>query len=231
MAQLRVLEPCRENYDAMHGAGATRFCDRCRKSVTNLSELTRAQAQDFLAEHAGQSVCVRYRVRRDGALVFKPAAPMRLAFVAALSLAMAACTGFVDADELDSPDDALVCHDAAGYAIACDAVDEGVIPLDEAAPETVDEPDEIAVGEESLPPEGEVQGGIQVGTGEGCPIPAPDVEVVETAEYHESMGAIRVHEVRMGTVEPSAQARRAAKREARRQARVERRLARRDDQR
>jgi hypothetical protein len=223
--QLRVLSPCHENYDAMRGGGATRFCERCEKSVTNLSELTRAEAQRFLAEHAGQSVCVRYRRRGDGEILFRPTAPVRLAFVAALSFAMAACTGYLESEDLDSPEDALVCHDASGYAIPCAEVDDATIPVDEPAPVPEPLPDEIVV--ESEHSMGVVMPELPDGTpaGEGCPIPAPPVEDIE-------MGDMPVPETEelMGDVQLSRKEMRKANREARRRARAdertERRLAR-----
>jgi hypothetical protein len=213
----------------MRGSGATRFCDSCRKHVTNLSELTKAQASDFLAAHAGQSVCVRYRVRRDGEIEHKPAPSLRLGFVAALSLAMAACTGYVDADELDTPEDALVCHDAFGYAVPCEEVDEGVIPYADAVPPADDEPETIAATDEPVPPpepeEAEFLGQAvsEPATGEGCPIPTPDEGEVDMGG--ELMGD--VEPMLMGVIDAPSN-RRAARREARRERRLERRLARRD---
>lgn len=215
--QLRVLSPCHENYDAMRGGGATRFCEQCEKSVTNLSELTRAEAQRFLERNVGKKVCVRYRKRRDGEVVFRPAAPVRLAFVAAISLAMAACTGYLESDELDSPDDALVCHDASGYAIPCEEIDDATIPVD------VNEPTPPAVEPtEPVHPEPEVEElmgkiAIDPAAGEGCPIPPPRVGVDSDAQDEDVM---------MGDIDVSPEVVRLSKREARRQARIERRLAR-----
>jgi hypothetical protein len=220
-ARLRILDPCHEDYDAMHGSGATRFCTSCRKHVTNLSELTEVEARAFLDAHAGEPVCVRYAVRGDGEVVHRKAARCGFRFVAALSLAMAACTGYVDADELASPDDALVCHDAFGYAIPCDEIDEGVIPDGDAVVPTGDDTHPVTADatEDPTPPEWSA-GEIVPESGEGCPVPAPEPEVVE------EMGELDEGTVLMGRPEfpPSRRARRAQ----RQQRRLERRLARRE---
>jgi hypothetical protein len=216
--QLRVLSPCHENYDAMRGGGPTRFCERCEKSVTNLSDLTRTEAERFLLQHAGKSVCVRYRKRRDGEVVFRPAAPVRLAFVAAISLAMAACTGYLESEDLDSPDDALVCHDASGYAIPCEETDDATIPAD------VREPSPPAVEPtEPVRPEPDVEERMGIvapdpAAGEGCPIPPPQVDAA--SDPHDE-------DVLMGDIDVSPEVLRVSKREARRQARIERRSDRR----
>lgn len=222
-ARLRVLDPCSEDYDAMRGSGTTRFCDRCSKSVTNLSDMTRAEAQRFLEAHAGERVCVRYR-SRAGQVQFRPSTPARLAFVAAISVALAACTGYVEGDELDSPDDALVCHDASGYAVPCEQLDDGVIPVDtppaghgEDAQQDPTPPD----------PDDEVRtlGKIVVDPAVGCPIPPPNPNVPDDDT---AMGAVAYERELMGVIESPTHAEiRRAERQQRRAARVERRLARR----
>jgi hypothetical protein len=61
---LRIAEPCPENWDAMSGDERARFCARCELSVTNLTELRRAEAEALLSQRTpGQRVCVR--VTRD----------------------------------------------------------------------------------------------------------------------------------------------------------------------
>lgn len=228
-ASLRVVSPCHEDYGAMQGSGATRFCESCEKSVTNLSAMTRVDAEKFLAANAGKKVCVRYRVQH-GELVFLPARAKRLAFVAVLSLAMAACTGYVEGDELDSPEDAALCRDANGYAVPCDAIDEGVIPIDESTPT----PTPTAEVDPIPDPTAEL-GQVQVPiadtppTGEGCPIPNGDdgVEMGEAPiDEGELMGDIDVSP-RMGLVKLSRSEERKSNRAERKQARADKRLARR----
>jgi len=65
---IRVAEPCPADWDAMQGDNRVRFCDECRLHVYNLSELTRPQAEQFIAEHEGR-LCVRYYQRADGTII------------------------------------------------------------------------------------------------------------------------------------------------------------------
>jgi hypothetical protein len=76
--ELKIASPCHENFDNMQGAGAKRFCDSCSKHVTNLSDMTKNDADKFLKESAGTSVCVRYQVNRTGEVVFGRPAPDRV---------------------------------------------------------------------------------------------------------------------------------------------------------
>lgn len=76
--ELKIASPCHENFDDMQGAGAKRFCDSCSKHVTNLSDMTKNDADKFLKESAGTSVCVRYQVNRTGEVVFGRPAPDRV---------------------------------------------------------------------------------------------------------------------------------------------------------
>lgn len=76
--ELKIASPCHENFDNMQGAGAKRFCDSCSKHVTNLSDMTQNDADKFLRESAGTSVCVRYQIDRSGEVVFGRPAPDRV---------------------------------------------------------------------------------------------------------------------------------------------------------
>lgn len=76
--ELKIASPCHENFDGMQGAGAKRFCDSCSKHVTNLSDMTKVAADQFLKEAAGTSVCVRYEFDREGQVVFGRPAPDRV---------------------------------------------------------------------------------------------------------------------------------------------------------
>lgn len=61
---LHVREPCHESWDAMPGDDRTRYCDRCRKEVHDLSARTADEAEDLLtaARRNGTRLCVRFAI-------------------------------------------------------------------------------------------------------------------------------------------------------------------------
>lgn len=70
LSTLRVAEPCHEDWDAMTGDARRRHCDHCRLHVTDLSELTTAEAEDLLARGGPDGrLCVRYTRDPDGRIV------------------------------------------------------------------------------------------------------------------------------------------------------------------
>jgi hypothetical protein len=42
---IEVKSPCSESWDEMQGNDQVRFCSHCAKSVNNLSEMTRREAE------------------------------------------------------------------------------------------------------------------------------------------------------------------------------------------
>ena len=66
--QLRVASPCTVPWDDMRGDDRVRFCGQCEKNVYDLSAMTRAEAEQFLADH-GVSACVRLFRRTDGTIL------------------------------------------------------------------------------------------------------------------------------------------------------------------
>ena len=75
---IRVDSPCHESWEAMEGDARERFCASCRHSVNNISEMTREEAAVLLAGAGpGKRVCVRFRRRADGEIIFRkaPTAP------------------------------------------------------------------------------------------------------------------------------------------------------------
>lgn len=179
-ARLPIAQPCHERFEAMNRTGSTgsteRFCDKCSTPVHDLSQMTRVQAELFLAERSGQRVCVRYRSDGAGNLQFRPAPPIRPALVLAVaSLALAACTGYVDSDSIESPDDALACEDESGYTIPCEDTT--------AAPpvEVITEPEPEPAGDDGVPGsvEGGVLGQVEVVEMGDVEVPAPEGEAVE----------------------------------------------------
>ena len=65
---LRVASPCKESWDKMTGDERVRDCARCEKPVFNLSDMTRAEAEDLLALR-GITACVRFYRRADGTVM------------------------------------------------------------------------------------------------------------------------------------------------------------------
>jgi hypothetical protein len=66
--QLKVASPCTESWASMVGDGRQRFCARCQLNVYNLSEMTRAEAEAFVAKAEGHR-CVRFYRRQDGTVL------------------------------------------------------------------------------------------------------------------------------------------------------------------
>ncbi|WAS96712.1 hypothetical protein [Nannocystis punicea] len=86
--RLRILEPCRENWDTMEPTEVGRRCEACSREVHDLTGLTARQAKRLLTR-AGPRPCVRVRADEDGLAVFRREPP-RLA-PAAAAMALAAC--------------------------------------------------------------------------------------------------------------------------------------------
>lgn len=65
---IRVATPCHVEWDSMTGDDRVRNCDSCKKSVFNLSMMTRDEAETLLRDRTG-SLCVRYFQRHDGTVM------------------------------------------------------------------------------------------------------------------------------------------------------------------
>jgi hypothetical protein len=70
LANIKVASPCTAEWAAMTGDERTRHCGECKKSVYNLSELTRDEAEALILEKEGR-LCVRYYQRTDGTILLK----------------------------------------------------------------------------------------------------------------------------------------------------------------
>jgi hypothetical protein len=66
--RVRIAAPCPANWDEMLGSYRVRFCSRCELNVYNLSSMTRAEAEAFIAGHEGK-LCVRFYQRADGSIL------------------------------------------------------------------------------------------------------------------------------------------------------------------
>ena len=65
-----INNPCSEDWDEMSGGRKRRHCSSCDKDVFHLSEMTHVEARDLLASRDA-SICVRYRYRQDGTILFR----------------------------------------------------------------------------------------------------------------------------------------------------------------
>ena len=59
LEQFQINTPCIEDWSAMHGDAAKRFCDKCNKHVHDLSHFDRAEADALLSVPVAGHVCVR----------------------------------------------------------------------------------------------------------------------------------------------------------------------------
>jgi hypothetical protein len=62
---LRVAKPCPVSWSEMEGDDRTRYCALCKHNVHNISEMSRAEAEEFLRSVRGRT-CVRMYRREDG---------------------------------------------------------------------------------------------------------------------------------------------------------------------
>lgn len=67
---VRVAKPCPADWNGMFGSDRKRFCGDCKLNVYNLSDMTRAEAENFLLESEGR-MCVRFYRRADGTMLTK----------------------------------------------------------------------------------------------------------------------------------------------------------------
>jgi hypothetical protein len=65
---VRIAAPCDANWDSMFGDERSRFCGQCNLNVYNLSDMTKTEAEQFVARAEGR-VCIRYYIRRDGSII------------------------------------------------------------------------------------------------------------------------------------------------------------------
>src|SRR5438874_6250078 len=92
LEELRVATPCAAEWDAMAGDHGVRHCTTCKQNVYNISELTRAQAEELIATKDAR-MCMRYYHRADGTLLLRDGAiayrPTGLIAAGAAALALA----------------------------------------------------------------------------------------------------------------------------------------------
>ncbi len=68
LESLEVASPCHVDWDEMTGDEQARFCLHCEKNVYNISEMSRAEAEQFMRQQEGP-ICIRMYRRHDGTVI------------------------------------------------------------------------------------------------------------------------------------------------------------------
>jgi hypothetical protein len=69
LQNVRVASPCQAAWSAMTGDDRVRHCGDCKKSVYNLSDMTREEAEQLILGSGGGGLCIRYYQRADGTML------------------------------------------------------------------------------------------------------------------------------------------------------------------
>jgi Ni2+-binding GTPase involved in maturation of urease and hydrogenase len=67
---IKIASPCSADWNEMLGDERKRYCGDCKLNVYNLSEMTKAQAENLIIESEG-SLCVSFYRRADGTVLTK----------------------------------------------------------------------------------------------------------------------------------------------------------------
>lgn len=65
---IQIASPCHVSWEAMTGDERTRFCASCKLHVYNVSEMSREEAEAFIASREGRA-CLRLFRRPDGTVL------------------------------------------------------------------------------------------------------------------------------------------------------------------
>ena len=183
---IEIPEPCHADWDAMRPEDKGRFCFDCRKTVHDLSAMTKDEAKDFLRRSACNDICVSYQHHEDGTLAFREPAPrpstvvpvarlLRPRSVAAavasagMAMALAACAPHGDAPAQRYAAEAPA-FEAPGVVIPIGVAEKPVVEDEPCDPEVtkVTEPVEPAV---SGPERSSVRGRLQRTAGKPVQMP------------------------------------------------------------
>lgn len=95
--------PCHEQWSSLTPNGDGRFCQKCDKTVVDMTQLTRRQAEKLVLA-AGGNLCGRLRVAPNGAPVFRPEPPQKAGLLSAATMGLlAACGSTTDAETSSTP--------------------------------------------------------------------------------------------------------------------------------
>jgi len=67
--RVEVAAPCSAPWEEMTGDDRTRFCDKCRKNVYNLSDMSRHEAEELVRQAGDDSICIQFYRRTDGTVM------------------------------------------------------------------------------------------------------------------------------------------------------------------
>ena len=65
---MKIASPCSADWEDMIGNDRRRFCGQCELNVYNLSEMTRHEAEELIAQTEGR-LCARFYRRTDGTII------------------------------------------------------------------------------------------------------------------------------------------------------------------
>src|SRR5215467_15227721 len=65
---IQVAAPCPMSWEKMTGDDRVRHCQECKLNVYNLSDMTRREAENLIANREGR-LCVRFYRRADGTIL------------------------------------------------------------------------------------------------------------------------------------------------------------------
>ncbi len=68
LEEIRFQTPCTVPWESMKGDDRVRFCSQCQRNVTNVSAMSREEAERFLEKTNG-SECIQLWKRPDGTIV------------------------------------------------------------------------------------------------------------------------------------------------------------------
>ena len=72
--QITVASPCDADWNSMIGNDEVRFCEHCHLHVTNLSAMTRREAERLVERSRGR-LCLRYLQNADGEMLTRQSSP------------------------------------------------------------------------------------------------------------------------------------------------------------
>jgi hypothetical protein len=108
-----IASPCGMDWQSMKPGDRGRYCDACKKTVRDLSAMTRREARELLAAPRTEGLCVRYLYDEHGDIAFRDTLPaaalvrakrvLAAAAVVALPMSLAACMGAAPIPEPQPP--------------------------------------------------------------------------------------------------------------------------------
>ena len=69
LERVEVAAPCHADWEKMQGDERARFCQDCKLSVYNLSDMSKVDAENLLHAYEGKGLCVRFFRRKDGTIL------------------------------------------------------------------------------------------------------------------------------------------------------------------